>query len=307
VALALPERRLTGQALPLLIFCHGGGGGASWGGAVAGSVGATVDGALSLGMAVASSNMHGDSHGNAQQQTDIADLFAWVRSQVDISQVVFLGQSLGGLSSLNAITQGTLTASGIRVAGAGLIYPVIDMRAYPGGGSGTQTIAAYGLTNGTLSASASIGATSISSSVSYPSGTILQLDVSNGANYELVTVTGSPSGAGPYTIPVTALTKAHASGVIVSDYGTKVEAAGYNPATRLAAAFGNKRYRTWASLGDTVVDLTNNVLPFNSKISATARESSLAYTRGNHGDVSNFDYRDQCQFLLRCINDTAIT
>lgn len=67
---------------------------------------------------------------------------------------------------------------------------------------------------GTLSALSTIGATSVSSSVSIPSGTLIQIDVGNLA--EVVTTTGAPTGAGPFTIPVPALTKAHANGVAIT-------------------------------------------------------------------------------------------
>lgn len=67
---------------------------------------------------------------------------------------------------------------------------------------------------GTLSAGSSIGATSVSSSVSIPNGTTIQIDVGN--NAEIVTTSGVPTGAGPFTIPVPALTKAHLSGVAIT-------------------------------------------------------------------------------------------
>ncbi|RJQ68079.1 hypothetical protein D5S17_32775 [Pseudonocardiaceae bacterium YIM PH 21723] len=67
---------------------------------------------------------------------------------------------------------------------------------------------------GTLSASSIIGATTVSSSVSIPNGTVIQIDVGNLA--EIVTTSGAPTGAGPFTIPVPALTKAHASGVAIT-------------------------------------------------------------------------------------------
>lgn len=59
-----------------------------------------------------------------------------------------------------------------------------------------------------------VGATSVPSSVSIPSGTLIQIDVGNLA--EIVTTSGAPTGAGPFTIPVPALTKPHASGVAIT-------------------------------------------------------------------------------------------
>lgn len=67
---------------------------------------------------------------------------------------------------------------------------------------------------GTLSAGSSVSATSVSSSVSIPNGTLIQIDVGN--NAEIVTTSGVPTGVGPYTIPVPALTKAHLSGVAIT-------------------------------------------------------------------------------------------
>jgi hypothetical protein len=67
---------------------------------------------------------------------------------------------------------------------------------------------------GTLSSSAAAGATSVSSSVSIPASTVIQIDV--GGLSEVVTTTGAPTGAGPYTIPVPALKNAHASGVAIT-------------------------------------------------------------------------------------------
>lgn len=67
---------------------------------------------------------------------------------------------------------------------------------------------------GTLSSGTAVGATSLSSSVSIPNGTLIQVDV--GVNAEVVTTSGAPTGAGPYAIPVPALAKAHLSGVAVT-------------------------------------------------------------------------------------------
>lgn len=75
--------------------------------------------------------------------------------------------------------------------------------------SGTYT----GSGTGTLSSSAAAGATSISNSVSIPNGTLIQID--SGVKSEVVTTSGVPSGAGPYTIPVPALKYAHNSAVTV--------------------------------------------------------------------------------------------
>jgi hypothetical protein len=73
---------------------------------------------------------------------------------------------------------------------------------------GTST----GTGNTTLSSSAAAGATSISTVATIPAGTAVQ--IGTGATAEVV-ITGTPSGAGPYTIPITTpasgLAFAHAS------------------------------------------------------------------------------------------------
>lgn len=75
--------------------------------------------------------------------------------------------------------------------------------------SGTYT----GSGTGTLSSPSVAGATSISNSVSIANGTLIQIDT--GTKSEVVTTTGVPTGAGPYTIPVPALKYAHSSAVTV--------------------------------------------------------------------------------------------
>ena len=70
----------------------------------------------------------------------------------------------------------------------------------------------------TLSAATSVGASSISCAASIPAGSTVQIDTGAKAEYA---VTGTPSGAGPYTIPLTStgsgttLAQAHASGAAV--------------------------------------------------------------------------------------------
>ncbi|MFD9564344.1 phage tail tube protein [Streptomyces sp. NPDC059994] len=68
----------------------------------------------------------------------------------------------------------------------------------------------------TLSSSTIIGATSISTAASIPLGTTIAIDTAGNLEYA---ITGTPSGSGPYTIPITTpaggLTKAHSSAVTV--------------------------------------------------------------------------------------------
>lgn len=61
-----------------------------------------------------------------------------------------------------------------------------------------------------------IGATSITTAASIPAGSSIKIDTGSNAEYA---ITGVPTGAGPYTIPITSptggLTKAHTAGVTV--------------------------------------------------------------------------------------------
>lgn len=62
----------------------------------------------------------------------------------------------------------------------------------------------------TITANTTIGATSVSSTVTVPAGRVITIGA--GAGAETVTTTGAPTGTGPYLVPVPALTKAHSSG-----------------------------------------------------------------------------------------------
>ncbi|MGK5728922.1 phage tail tube protein [Streptomyces sp. URMC 124] len=68
----------------------------------------------------------------------------------------------------------------------------------------------------TLSSSTIIGATSISTAASIAAGSTIAIDTSTNLEYA---ITGTPSGSGPYTIPIATpvggLTKAHSSAVTV--------------------------------------------------------------------------------------------
>jgi hypothetical protein len=65
----------------------------------------------------------------------------------------------------------------------------------------------------TLSSASVVGATSISVAATIPASTLIQIDT--GSNAEIVTTT-AVSGAGPYTLTVPALKKAHAASVPVT-------------------------------------------------------------------------------------------
>lgn len=62
----------------------------------------------------------------------------------------------------------------------------------------------------TLSANTLVAATSITTAATIPQGR--SITIGTGGAAETVTTTGAPSGTGPFTIPVPALSKAHTSG-----------------------------------------------------------------------------------------------
>ncbi len=102
---------------------------------------------------------------------------------------------------------------------AGDVFP--DTFGYPLAGvlgDVTTTAGTAAGASGTLAAASVVGATTVSSSVSYPAGTLVQIDV--GALAEVVTTNAAPVGTGPFTIGVPALVRAHASGVAIAAVGT---------------------------------------------------------------------------------------
>ncbi|MBX7464972.1 phage tail tube protein [Streptomyces sp. NPDC057910] len=97
----------------------------------------------------------------------------------------------------------------------------LDVMAYPdlighflAGIIGPDTVS--GGVSTTLSSSSIVGATSISTAASIPLGTTIAIDTAGNLEYA---TTGTPSGSGPYTIPIASpsggLTKAHSSSVTV--------------------------------------------------------------------------------------------
>ena len=88
-----------------------------------------------------------------------------------------------------------------------------------------------GIAVGTLSAGSSAGATTVSSSVSIPSGT--SIAIGSGVTQDVVTTSGAPTGSGPYTIPVPALTNAHSSGDAIMEQRENIRQQ-YNAWIRMA-------------------------------------------------------------------------
>jgi len=113
---------------------------------------------------------------------------------------------------------------------------------------GTDTVTAA--TSTTLSGSTTIGATSISTVASIPAGSTIRIDTSTNTEYA---TTGTPSGVGPFTIPIatptTGLTIAHSSGVAVTTTTThtfKQNAPATRPPSWSISTFEGLDYRGWA-------------------------------------------------------------
>lgn len=72
------------------------------------------------------------------------------------------------------------------------------------------------------------------------------------------------------------------------------------------SAFGSKRYRAYASSGDTTTYKTQNADTLIAKLNgagSTVREATVVSCTGGHGDPSHFQPRDFMAFLIRCISD----
>ena len=213
---------------------------------------ATLNALLAAGYVVLSA--HNANKGTWGSQAAI-DTYAWALSWaatiVNLGPIALFANSMGSIDSLNALAQGALPGVVCWVGHA----PTANLQTNYGNALFTSVIdTAYGITAGILSAATSVGATSISSSVSIPTGTSIIVDP-QGATPETVTVT-SVTGAGPYTLGVTALAAAHASGAIVSDYPTKTD--GFNPATRPGRDLRGVPMLFLAATDDTTVPKSQN-------------------------------------------------
>ncbi|HEY6021605.1 MAG TPA: phage tail tube protein [Candidatus Paceibacterota bacterium] len=137
--------------------------------------------------------------------------------------------------------------------------------------------------NTTQSGSSVIGATSIQSVATIPLGTVIQIDT--GSNVEWA-VTGTPSGAGPFTIPIaqptTGLKFAHTTAAIVSQTThTFAQSSVTRPPSFTLAVFDNVDYRTWA--GALVTELAIKIDPkgtvtFNPKFITFPEATTTTFT-----------------------------
>jgi hypothetical protein len=283
---------VTGPA-PLVIFNHQQGGiqGAAWNNAV-NYVKVLQHACNQEGWIFASSANHGaDGWSSTNAQGDLTNLYNYVNAIVPVSKTVLAGASMGGcLSAMGLINnkvpnvKGLLTFDG--AFGLGAMYA----NTYDASING-----AFGITAGTVSTAASSGATSISLSVSFPSGTNIRIGYGT-ANDETVQVTGTPTGAGPYATPVTALTKSHALSEKVSDYPDRTN--GFDPTLQSSAAFPNTRYMLVTSTADTTCVKANNTDALSAKIT-TFQEKTVPLHLGGHLSTA-VDPTIAIPFLRRC-------
>jgi dienelactone hydrolase len=77
---------------------------------------------IANGYAIFSISAHGNNWGSPAAQQDYIDAWAWLQTQMNVSRLVFLGQSMGGLTSLTLAARGVMPVSGW----AG-IYPACNL------------------------------------------------------------------------------------------------------------------------------------------------------------------------------------
>lgn len=183
-----------------------------------------------------------------------AEAYYYARDTVNLGPGGFLANSMGGIESLRTLAESRIPD----VHAWAATSPTANLLTNYCNPTFTAGMdAAWALTAGTLTAAVTAGATSISTTVSYPAGTSILID-SNGATPETVTVApAGPTGSGPYTIPLTGpLTAAHPSGAAVSDYPTKT--VGLDPVLMGGDAFRGIAMRIMAATDDTTVPRATN-------------------------------------------------
>lgn len=153
---------------------------------------------------------------------------------------------------------------------------------------GPDTVSAATAT--TLSASTSIGGTSISTVATIPAGSTIRIDTAGNTEYA---ITGTPSGAGPFTIPLVTvaggavpfpMTIAHSSGVAVTTTTThtfKQVSSGVRPPAYSITVFDGVDTRGWA--GCVMSDLGIKIDPkgtvtFNPKFSGFPEAAQSTFT-----------------------------
>lgn len=138
--------------------------------------------------------------------------------------------------------------------------------------------------NTTLAANSSIGANTISSTATIPLNTIIQIDTGSNVEWAL---TGTPSGAGPFSIPITqpatGLRFAHTTPapIVSQTTHTFAQSSSTRPPSYTLAVFDNIDYRTWA--GALVTELAIKIDPkgtvtFNPKFVTFPEATTTTFT-----------------------------
>jgi pimeloyl-ACP methyl ester carboxylesterase len=140
-------------AATLVIYCHGAGETSL--DAFTNTNEVVVTSALvAAGYIVASSNGGGPNlWGNQTTQDAYAALYTYLAARYNITKVLFVGQSMGGLVSLNLIAAGTVPL----VAGWYGIYPAANLASMYSGAFTAQIETAYGFSGGANYAAATSG------------------------------------------------------------------------------------------------------------------------------------------------------
>jgi len=113
-----------------------------------------IDKLLSEGYIVATSEAHGNAWGNQASQDDYLALYNYIIANYNINDVVFVGHSMGGITSLNMIAKNAIPAVS-RWYG---IYPATNLNeAYFTEGFASAIETAYGFTGSANYAAATAG------------------------------------------------------------------------------------------------------------------------------------------------------
>lgn len=146
IHIALPKNYDSRKPVPLILVAHG-----SNGDALTPFFGSTAQttfytSALADGYAIASSDMHGiyGTWGSPNSVTDLLNLYRYCRDNYAIGPVVLLGESAGGATMFNALSQRVLPEVAALVAW----YPVADLaEEYNNHAFSTPINTAYGVSS----------------------------------------------------------------------------------------------------------------------------------------------------------------
>ncbi|MFF4644989.1 hypothetical protein [Streptomyces sp. NPDC001389] len=150
--------------------------------------------------------------------------------------------------------------------GAGETSASLELSAYPDAiGYFLRMIGPDTVTVGvstTLSSSSIAGATSISTAATIPAGSTIRIDTAGNTEYA---ITGTPSGAGPYTIPIaspaTGLTLPHSSSVAVVSQTTHTFKQSASVAKPTYSLVDNNTFESWGYPGCTLSEVGLKIDP----------------------------------------------